>query len=116
MQTKRFRFENEESQVQDMMRRAVDAVKSGDDTPPKLTSSPAQAVAHAVVASDDYDILPSGNGPSSSSSFPSSPPASRRARGKTARRKRRMSDGLSSSSDEESEEDSNTSVGHDAGK
>jgi len=66
MQTKRVRVENEESQVQDMMRRAVDAMKSGDNTPPKSTNSPAQAVAHAVVASDDDDILPSGIGPSSS--------------------------------------------------
>jgi len=56
MQTKRVRFENEESQVQDMMHRAVDAMKSGDNTPPKSTSSPAQAVAkktaqYACVAS-----------------------------------------------------------------
>jgi len=116
MQTKRFRFEKEESQVQDMMLRAVDALKSCDNTPPKSTSSPAQAIAHAVVASDDKDIFPYGNGPSSSSSFPSCPPASRRARGTTTRLERRMRDGLSPSSDEESEEDSDTSDGHDAGK
>jgi len=116
MQTKRVRFENEESQLQDMILRAVDAMKSGVTTPPKSTRSAAQAVAQAVVASDDDDILPSGIGPSSSSSCRSSPPASRRARGTAMRRKCRMSDGLSSSSDKESAEDSDTSDGHDAGK
>jgi len=116
MQTKRVSLENEVSQVHDMMRRSVEAIKSGDNTPTKSTSPPAQAIAHAVVVSDDDDILPSRNGPSYCSYCPSPTPASRRACGTTTPHKRRMSDGLSSISDEESEEDIETSDGNEAGK